>query len=1068
MAELAPKPLHLSARERQIAEAYAAGRSYREIAERLFIAPTTVRTHLGTIYRKLGVSTKIELLSTLERNGGEIVRIERAAKADAARAGRPSSPERRQVTVLSALPERLGDLARSEDPEELAALIGPFQIVVDAAIDRYGGRRIASRSTEALACFGLPASDETDAERAVRCALEVITRLAQVRDPECQPSGACIGLYTGPVLASSAPGDTANLEGSAPLFAAALAREAKGGGIVVCARTHALLGGLFAFTDLGPIAIDGGPVPLKRFAVGEAIPAETRFEALHGHRLTPFVGRDHEIGLLETLLRRAEVGEGQIAVVSGEPGIGKSRIVRTLCERLALSPEAMLVFQCSPHEHSSPLHGVAQAFRQIARLERFVTPSARLEALVALFADAIEDPARDRDLLAEFASVRHEPSQEREPLPADKRRAGTLALLDRFLCRRAERGPLLVIFEDMHWADPTTEEWLEGIVGLCQTLPLMVIATGRPEFAFGPSAEAKVTTLALSRLGRAELERIVVEQAPDRILAPELISRIVERSEGIPLFAEELTRAILELGEAEGAVPTTLQASLMGRLDRLGAAREVAQAAAVIGRDFDADLLAEIVPHVSRDLDKAIDTLLAGRLVLRRGGPGGRAFQFKHALVRDAAYDSLVRAHRETLHGTLAERLIARRDHGSDVAPELIAHHLVAGGMPARSVPFWLAAAYIALVKGAQREGSAFCRSGLRASLAIEDERERDIARCDLLRLQQGADYSQGDVRHLLAIILEAEKCARRLDDPKRLALVLDSKTYHLTNSGRVSEAIEVARHCVEISAKLGVQGPWIKANVMLARSLYSAGRYREAVHQGEIVRDALGEDLERGFTGRGGLNQTVSSRVWLCVMLTELGRFEDASSNITKAHELIPRVPANEYVACWAALGHARLASVTGDHETVLARLLPAVDLCTRSYPVYIGRLAMSLGPSLVALGEAERGIDLLERATEVSGRQKFTFLRALLLAQFSAALLAAGNAPRAEEIARQGIAEAERSGEAGNWAWAQFRAGEAALALERPVEAKATIEQAAEEARHKAMLPLLRRCAEALKALL
>jgi tetratricopeptide (TPR) repeat protein len=257
-------------------------------------------------------------------------------------------------------------------------------------------------------------------------------------------------------------------------------------------------------------------------------------------------------------------------------------------------------------------------------------------------------------------------------------------------------------------------------------------------------------------------------------------------------------------------------------------------------------------------------------------------------------------------------------------------------------------------------------------------------------------------------------------------------------------------------------------ANMMLARSLYSAGRYREAVHQGEIVRDALGEDLERGFTGGDAMNQTVSSRVWLCFMLTELGRFEDASANIAKAHELIPRVPANEHVGFWAALGHARLASVTGDHQTVLTRLLPAIDLCRQSYPVYIGRLAMSLGPSLVALGRADEGIDLLEHATELSGRQRFTFLRALLLAQFSAALLAVGGASRAEQIAQQGIAEAERSGEAGNRAWAQLRVGEAALALGRPIEAKAMLEQAGEEARQKAMLPLLRRCAEVLEGLL
>ena len=271
MPEPDPKHEDLSPRERQIAEAYAAGRSYREIAELLFIAPATVRTHLSTIYRKLGVSTKIELLRVLEGVGGETAGVGRARKADAARRARTLSPERRQVTVLSALPEGLGNLAASGDPEEFAAMIGTFQSVSDAAIDRHRGRRVASGRTEVLACFGLPESDETDAERAVRCALDIHTGLSRGRGPVGESLGVRIGIFTGPVLASSAADDTADLTGSAPFFAAALARQAKGGGIVVCARTHAILGGLFSFTDLGPIAIDGGSVPLQTFAVRDAV-----------------------------------------------------------------------------------------------------------------------------------------------------------------------------------------------------------------------------------------------------------------------------------------------------------------------------------------------------------------------------------------------------------------------------------------------------------------------------------------------------------------------------------------------------------------------------------------------------------------------------------------------------------------------------------------------------------------------------------------------------------------------------------------------------------------------------
>ena len=257
-----------------------------------------------------------------------------------------------------------------------------------------------------------------------------------------------------------------------------------------------------------------------------------------------------------------------------------------------------------------------------------------------------------------------------------------LALLDRFLCRRAAAGPLLVVFEDMHWADPTTAQWFERVLELVETLPVLVLATARPEFVFQPAGRPNVTLLTLGRLSHDDVLRIVADQAGERSIAPALAARIAERAEGIPLFAEELTRAILELGEAEDAVPATLQASLMGRLDRLGPAREVAQAAAVIGRDFERDLLAEIVPHGPRGLEKALDALLASRLVLRRPAEGPGALQFKHALVRDAAYDSLLRARRESLHLALAEALLARRGSGGEVAPELIAGHLIEGGEP--------------------------------------------------------------------------------------------------------------------------------------------------------------------------------------------------------------------------------------------------------------------------------------------------------------------------------------------------------------------------------------------------
>ena len=282
----------------------------------------------------------------------------------------------------------------------------------------------------------------------------------------------------------------------------------------------------------------------------------------------------------------------------------------------------------------------------------------------------------------------------------------------------------------MHWSDPSTALWLERIIPIIENLPVLAIVTFRPEFEWSAESASNVTTLALPRLGREQVAQIVAYQAGTTALLPSLVQSIVERSEGIPLFCEELTRAILELDEGGDAVPSTLQASLTGRLDRLGPAREVAQAAAVLGRDFDRDLLAEILSYGPRALGDALNALLASKLVMRRSAGSPDALQFKHALVRDAAYDSLLSAQREALHARTAAALTARSDAGGDIAPELIALHLVKGGAAARSVQYWAQAGERAARKSANREAISHIRSGLAALDALPDEESR--ARCEL------------------------------------------------------------------------------------------------------------------------------------------------------------------------------------------------------------------------------------------------------------------------------------------------------------------------------------------------
>jgi DNA-binding CsgD family transcriptional regulator len=521
----------LSKRERQIASAYARGLNYREIAERLCIAPATVRTHLGTIYRKLGVSTKIGLLDAIREAAVEEGREENRGKDDSAPA--PSAQVgKRQVTVLCALLVETPAIAEGEIPRPRPSSDGfcagprPMPWRGTGVGCSMGGNGMVA------ACFGTPYSDETDQERAVSCALDIAECWARDRRPAFTLR---IGVSTGPVVAGGER--NGELWGGVPRLAAALARNANGSGVFACARTRAALGNLFAFCDLGEVEMERGTTLTRCFSVGPALGFGTRFAASHGDRLPPIVGRDHEVGLLQTLFAAALGGAGQVAVIAGEPGVGKSRTVRALTDHASLSDAEILTFQCSPHEATSPLHPVAQTLRQLAGVEELERPAQRLDALVEVFSDVVDDDALARQILASLASIRYKTSPEVQTSP-DKLRRETLDLLERFLIARCSHRHLVLVFEDVHWADPTTLRWLDSIIGSLDGLPAFVMVTLRQGHAWSARAAPHVTTLALTRLSRAKIAEMVAQQVEFAGLSPATIARIADRSEGIPLFAE--------------------------------------------------------------------------------------------------------------------------------------------------------------------------------------------------------------------------------------------------------------------------------------------------------------------------------------------------------------------------------------------------------------------------------------------------------------------------------------------------------------------------------------------------
>ena len=1024
--------LALSRREREIAKVYAGGATYLQIANELSLAPSTVRTHLTAIYRKLGVSSKIQLLHALAEAGPGDPPPTAGAAAPVRAPPWQAEPSagKRQVTLLTAMLGGLTESALEDNPEAVGHAVASLRRLVSLAAERHGARVECAAGAEINVSFGVYHARETDAERAVRCAVEIRDLASAEISTHVAKAVVSIGVFTGSVVFGGLSGDFEDAMAGTGHLAGALARGCNQGGILVCRRTRFMLGSLFKFGERRAIEIDRSSGAVDAFPVIEVSKVASRFEALHGFQLTTFVGRTHELGLLRALYEAASRGNGQVAILTGEAGIGKSRTARRLIEELVAGADSPLVFQCSPHDRMSSLHPIVAFFQSFIELDASNGATSRIEVLTSLFGEALDDLERDRAVLASLWSGGSTASTTSILAPTTLR-ARTLELLDRFIASRAARRPQILLFEDLQWADSTTAAWFERIADLAECLPILAIATARPEFSFPAAGRSNVTLLALTPLEHHYLRRIIDDQAGEVPLSEDTTGRIIERSEGIPLYAEECTRSIVDLEGTGGAIPPSLKAMLSERLDRLGPARAVAQAAAVIGRDFTRDDLEAIASLDARTFGRAIDSLIASRLVLLHASGPRETLQFKHALIRDAAYDTLLRGSRQSLHLRLAE-LMSLRKEGWAVRPELIAHHFHEGNARDRAAPLWLEAAEGALVKGAMIEAARFVQLGLADAPSIADAGARDAIVCDLRRAQYLAEYGHGNVSDLLNLVEDAEACAERIGDSDRLLRMLTGKAFLLVSTGRVSCGLEVGQRCIALCREAQDNAEiFVGSNLVLGRAYYAAGRYHEAAAQFEIIRHYLGEDVARGEL-QSPLNQTIGVRGWLVLARAELGDFGSAEAEFQTASRLLSVSASPMNNGLWLDLAYARMRYLQDEQESVVACLEPRHSFCRTDFPVLFPRVAMSLGPSLVATGEIDRGLRMLEDAI-VAKTRGFTFNRALLLCGYAHALLIAGATTESAEMADLAIASATATGENGCLGWAHLWAGQAAAARSR-----------------------------------
>jgi class 3 adenylate cyclase len=889
--------------------------------------------------------------------------------------------ERRQLTVMFC--DLVGSTALSGrlDPEDLRGIIGAYHRCCTELIERNGGFVAKYMGDGVLAYFGYPQAHEYDAERAVRAGVALVEAVPKLATAAGSPLRVRIGIATGLVVVGDLLGAGAAQEqavvGETPNLAARLQGLAEPGVVVIASSTQRLTGGLFQYRDLGTVTLKGFAENVPAWQVTGASGVESRFEAFHSTALTPIVGRDEEVELLMRRWQQAKCGDGCVVLIFGEPGIGKSRIAETLVERLSGEPHTRLRYFCSPHHQDSALYPTITQLERAAGFRREDTAEQRLDKLEAVLAQANNDLSEATPLLAALLSI---PTRDRYPplnFSPQKQKEKTLKALLAQVEGLAARQPVLMVFEDAHWIDPTTREVLDLIVDQIPTLRVLLVITFRPEFTPPWVGRPQISLVSLSRLPPRQRAEIIMQVTGGKALPKEISDQIVDRTDGVPLFIEELTKAVVESGVLTDdgdrytvagplpplAIPTTLHASLLARLDRMVPTREVAQIAAALGRQFSHELISAVATMPKQQLDDALAQLVRAQLIFRRGTPPDAEYTFKHALVQDASYGTLLRSRRQQLHARIAATLEDQFPEIAVAQPALLAQHCAEAGLAEKAVGYWLKAGQQALARSATTEAVAQLQKGLDVLASLPDgpwrwQQELDLQIALGAALASTKGYSALDVGETIA---RARALAEQIDRPEYLVpLIYGQWRFHLARSehklalalAEELEKIGEARN--DVAAQL--QGRRAKGWTRCYLGEFVAARaLLEQCH-------GLSDPAHRG-AGAGRTEDPYAVMLGtLAVTLAYLGYIDQARSR------------ANEALSEARRLRHALTLAVVLIHANMIEAIICSPEMqqhteellalaTEHGFPLYLGFGLVSRGLWLNALGQAQEGLTLLKQ---------------------------------------------------------------------------------------------------------
>ena len=944
-------------------------------------------------------------------------------------------PERRQVTVLAC--DVIADTGRIAklDPEDLGDLMSAAHARIREAIEPHDGFVGKFMADGALIYFGYPQAHENDAERAVRAALAIVGAASDSQPPR-------IGIATGPVVvgdfiagATTEPG----VAGETPHLAARLRDLADPGTVVISADTRRLVGGLFHYSDIG-LKRRPGVQPAAASRVVRDSLIGSRFEALRSVG-NPLVGRAEE---LELLLRRwgdARSGEGRIVLVCGEPGIGKSRLVTEIQAAIADDPHSCLRFYCAPHRTQTALHPIVNQVERAARFEPADDDLVKLDKLERLLA-SVQPSDQDNALFADLLSIPAGGRYAAPPLSPQRRKE---LLLERFVARLAAlaaRQPVLILLEDMHWVDPTTRELFDMLIDRVHELPVLMIITYRPEFSPPWIGLSHVTTLTLNRLGRRDNAALIKELTGGKEIPAALLEQIIDRTDGVPLFVEELTKSLLESGTlkvkndayvAAGplpalAVPATLQASLIARFDRLAPERTVVQTGAALGREFSYRLLKAVAEINHRELKLLLDQLVSSGLVHQRGSVPDALYTFKHALVQDAAHATLIKRQRIQLHRRITTVLEEEFPETPLRNPDVLAYHCTEAELWEKAIDYGIKAARVALHRSAGVEAQAQVEKATTLLQKVADAPARrqlegrlQLALGDTLVMTRG--FASPDVAVALS------RGGRLLEESRHpleaMRAISGLSNYHLMRS-EAPKALKLIEPFLR--RKLDAPRATIAQFLAGAAQLHIGG-FREARrHLESSLR--LYEEASLPIAFITGYHLRSFTLVWLGLALLYIGAIEKAGATIAIAVK-DARSHAHPFTLVSALLALARFLNHQRDHAGAMAATEEGYEIATEQRsPYHISRASILRAVNLIEGDRPEEGAELMHSALRSHRDTGANFQSSFNLSHLALAYSKMGKFERALVIANQAIAEVVESGERWWEAEAQRIKGEILLA--------------------------------------